>query len=150
MAADDTKPTTPAAAAPKDAHAPAMPPAAPPNPKRKRALTIVGAVIVLGALTIGGAMFVFRNDESTDDAQVDAAKAAEARAKAEMERAVTDFDRTTKLFAVGGVTRAQLDNARTSKDAAVAAEQQAEAQLQASLEGKVSAESRVDEAQARL
>ncbi|HEY4222668.1 MAG TPA: HlyD family secretion protein, partial [Myxococcota bacterium] len=54
------------------------------------------------------------------------------------------------LFKVGGVTKAQLDAARSGRDAALAAKSQAEAQLAAALEGKKSAESRVDEAQARV
>jgi membrane fusion protein (multidrug efflux system) len=241
--ADDQKPSTPAA--PPSAPTSAPPP--PPNPKRKRALTIVAGLVVLAALGFGGYAFVFRNEESTDDAQVDAdvvnvsarvaapvlkvvaqdnalvkkgdviveldttdldirvrqadaeltaaqaqadvadaqvhvsdattrggfsgahaawvgsaaaartadanidvAKAAQQRAKAESERAMSDYDRNNKLFNVGGVTQAALDNARTSRDAAVAAQQQADAQLQAALDGKESAESRVAEAHARL
>ena len=220
---------------------------APPESKRKRALGIVGVIVAVAAVGLGGYAFLMRNEESTDDAQVDAdvvnvssrvagpvahilasdneavkkgqvlveldatdldvkkkqaeadleaakaqaavadaqaqiagatskgglygaraalegsaaasrtadaqievARAAAQRAATEAERATADFERNEALFAKGGVPRVQVDNARSARDAAVAAKAQAEAQLEASLEGKKSAESRVGEAQARV
>lgn len=84
------------------------------------------------------------------DADIAAAQAALARAQAQAAQADTDLARNEALLKDQAVPRAQVDNARSTAQAAHAAVAQAQAQLAASQEMKRTAQTRIAESAARV
>lgn len=84
------------------------------------------------------------------DAQIAAARATLARARADLKKADLDLDRATKLHAQGAASDLELQNAQTSHDVTSAAAAQAQAQLEAAIDGRNAAQSKVAEMQGRV
>src|SRR5438874_222647 len=114
---------------------------------RRKPFLILGAVAAVVLLGVGIYSLLSAGKVTTDDAQVDAARASLVRAQADARRAELDLNRTKQLAAVNAVSRERLDNAQAGFDSAQAAVQQAQAQLTAAEEARRGAISRVAEAQ---
>jgi membrane fusion protein (multidrug efflux system) len=83
-------------------------------------------------------------------AQIDVAKAALVRAKAEASRAETDLARTEVLRKEQAIAQAELDTASANAESARAAVAQAQAQLTAATDMKRTAQTQIAEAQGRV
>jgi membrane fusion protein (multidrug efflux system) len=83
-------------------------------------------------------------------AQLDAARAAAARADADMQKAQIDFTRAETLRKADAVPQQQLDAAKLALDGARASKAQADAQVSLAEDSRRTAESRVGEARGRV
>src|SRR5436190_467965 len=106
------------------------------------AAVAVGAFVTFRALTGGR--------ESTDDGQVAAARAAAARAGADLHKADIDLGRARALHKAEALPQERLDAALIAVDAARAAKAQAEAQVALAEDSRRGAQSRVGEARGRV
>jgi membrane fusion protein (multidrug efflux system) len=121
----------------RTAAAPAAPRAGSPPPRRRgrRAFLILGAVVLVALMCWGGYAFATRNEESTDDAQVDAdALPLAARVGGTVLRTYVADNQAVQdgelLVAIDPADyRARLDQAQAELQAAVAGAAAADAQV---------------------